>query len=429
MLKKLNATLAMGGATALALSLAAPAYAQDQVELTWLVDNGPSTVDIAEALVAAYEEKNPNVSIELEIRPGGGEGDNIVKTRLATGEMTDIFVYNSGSLLQAIAPQQTLMPLTDQPFMDNVQEAFQSVVSTDGEVFGVPYGAAQGGGILYNSAIYEELGLEVPQTWDAFMENNSAIDEAGYIPVIQTFRESWTSQIFVLADFYNVLQAEPDFAERYTNNEAKYATSEAAQKGFERLAAIHEAGYTNEDFNALGYQEGLEMLANKEGAHYPMITFAIPSLETNYPDQVDDIGFFALPGDDADSNGLTTWMPAGVYVPQTTSNPEVAMDFLGFIASVEGCEAMIDAVGANGPYLIEGCGLPDDVVPAVRDMLPYFEEGRVEPALEFLSPIKGPALEQITVEVGSGFRDPASAAELYDQDVRKQAQQLGLEGW
>ena len=68
--------------------------------------------------------------------------------------------------------------------------------------------------------------------------------------------------------------------------------------------------------------------------------------------------------------------------------------------------------------------------PAVTDMLPYFQEGgQNAPALEFISPVKGPALEQITVEVGSGIRPAADGAALYDEDVRKQAQQLGLAGW
>ena len=62
-------------------------------------------------------------------------------------------------------------------------------------------------------------------------------------------------------------------------------------------------------------------------------------------------------------------------------------------------------------------------------MQPYFDSGDTGLALEFLSPVKGPALEQITVEVGSGIRPAAEAAALYDQDVVKQAQQLGLEGW
>ena len=73
--------------------------------------------------------------------------------------------------------------------------------------------------------------------------------------------------------------------------------------------------------------------------------------------------------------------------------------------------------------------MPADVPPAVADMLPYFQtEGATAPALEFLSPVKGPALEQITVEVGSGIRPAADGAALYDQDVEKQAQQLGLPG-
>ncbi len=63
-------------------------------------------------------------------------------------------------------------------------------------------------------------------------------------------------------------------------------------------------------------------------------------------------------------------------------------------------------------------------------MQPYIDkEGASSLALEFLSPVKGPALEQITVEVGSGIRKAADGAELYDEDVKKQAQQLGLAGW
>ena len=78
---------------------------------------------------------------------------------------------------------------------------------------------------------------------------------------------------------------------------------------------------------------------------------------------------------------------------------------------------------------MKGCTLPADVPGAIKDMQPYFDAGNNSPALEFLSPIKGPSLEQITVEVGSGIRKAAAGAALYDQDVKKQAQQLGLPGW
>jgi raffinose/stachyose/melibiose transport system substrate-binding protein len=79
--------------------------------------------------------------------------------------------------------------------------------------------------------------------------------------------------------------------------------------------------------------------------------------------------------------------------------------------------------------MVKGCDLPAQVPPAVTDLQKYVSEEKVTPALEFSSPVKGPALEQITVEVGSGIRPATDGAALYDEDVKKQAQQLGLEGW
>ena len=74
--------------------------AQDAVSLIYLVDESQNSQDVAKALAEAYMAMHPNVTITIESRPGGTEGDNIVKTRLATGDMADIFFYNSCSLLQ-----------------------------------------------------------------------------------------------------------------------------------------------------------------------------------------------------------------------------------------------------------------------------------------------------------------------------------------
>jgi raffinose/stachyose/melibiose transport system substrate-binding protein len=71
--------------------------------------------------------------------------------------------------------------------------------------------------------------------------------------------------------------------------------------------------------------------------------------------------------------------------------------------------------------------LPEDSYGAVKDMVPYFEAGNVAPALEFVSPIKGPNLAQLCTSVGSGTMSALEAAKSYDQDVEKQAKQLGLE--
>ncbi|WP_127556559.1 ABC transporter substrate-binding protein [Saccharospirillum alexandrii] len=420
------------------LSLALPAFigataiasSHDPVELSLLSDNSPNSVAVANALVAAYQERNPNVEISVEIRPGGSEGDNIVRTRLATGSMTDLFIYNSGSLMQALNPSRTLVDLSDEDFMERISPSYQSVVAQGEGVYGVPFEAGMGGGIFYNRGLYEELDLEVPTTWDAFMENNAIIDaQTDVAPVIGTFGETWTAQLFFLADFYNVQQQDPDFAEEFTAGNRQFANSEAALNSFRRIQEVHEAGYFNSDYESAGYEDGLRMLVEGEGAHYPMLTFAVSAMLDNFGEEsVENIGFFAQPGDDG--NGLTVWMPGSMYIANTSDHTDEAKDFLAFVASTEGCEAIVETIGAAGPFLIETCGLPDTVPQPVADMLVYFQDSdRNAPALEFLSPVKGPSLEQIMVEIGSGFRDAQSGAELYDRDVSRQARQLGLSGW
>ena len=124
--------------------------AKGAVTLSWLVDNSEQSVTPAKALAAAFHAKNPNVTIKIETRPQGGDGDNVVKTRLATGEMNDMFAYNSGSLLQALKSQQSLIPLEDQPWVKNLAAAFKPTVSQGGHLYGAPLGGSWGGGVHYN---------------------------------------------------------------------------------------------------------------------------------------------------------------------------------------------------------------------------------------------------------------------------------------
>ena len=74
------------------------------------------------------------------------------------------------------------------------------------------------------------------------MANNEKIKAAGVAPVEQTFGDTWTSQIFVLADYHNVEAANPGWAEEYTNNEAKFATTPEAEEGFQHLQDVQDEG-------------------------------------------------------------------------------------------------------------------------------------------------------------------------------------------
>lgn len=402
------------------------ASAGGKTEIKLLIDNADTTVKAADGVIAAFEKANPDITVKTVTRPGGSDGDNIVKTKLATGDMEDVFWYNSGSLLQALKPEQNLVDLTGDAALKDTDPSFLPAVTQNGKVYGAPWGTAMGGGILYNKDVYAKLGLQVPKSWAEFSANNDKIKAAGITPVISSYKDTWTSQLFVLGDFYNVAQAEPNFAADYTANKVKYASDPAALRGFEKLAEAKSKDWLNKGFGSMTFDQGMAYLAAGKGAQYPMLTFPISSLP---PDQGAKIGFFGIPGDDAAKAGATIWMPGGQYIPKSGKNIDAAKKFVGFVASPAGVDAYSAAVPPAGPYLVKGSKLPADVLPVVNDLKAYIDGGNNSPALEFLSPVKGPSLEQITVAVGSGQTSAKDGAAQYDADVTKQAKQLGLEGW
>ncbi len=425
------ATLALGACSAGSLgSSDESSSGGGKVALSFLTDNQQETVKIAEGLAKDFTAKNPDITINVETRPQGTEGDNIVKTRLSTGDMTDMFMYNSGSLMQALAPQKNLTAVDE--FAGQLDDNFKKSVTTDNKLYGVPFGNYMAGAILYNKEVYDKNGLEVPTTWDEFMANNAKLKAAGVDPVIQSYGDTWTSQLFILGDYYNVEATTPGWAGQYTTNKAKYATTPAAKAGFDHLQQVHDAGYVNKDFASAKLGDALNKLAKGQGAQYPILSAMVSQLIADNPGTENKIGLFAIPGTDAAKNGLTVWAPNGLYIPSSTTGDKLdaAKKFLAFVASTDGCASLSQAAQPTGPYAVKGCTLPDSVPQAVKDMQSYIDEpGASGLALEFLSPVKGPALEQICVEVGSGIRKADAAAKLYDEDVKKQAQQLGLSGW
>jgi raffinose/stachyose/melibiose transport system substrate-binding protein len=401
-------------------------------EITFLHGSQDTDVASAKALMEAFQAANPNITVKSETRPGGSEGDNLVKTRLATGDMPEVFVYNNGSLLAAIKPAQNLVPLDDQPWAGQLDKTFVDSTTVDGKLYGAPYGTAQGGAVLYHIPSYEKLGLQVPKTWDEFMKNNEAIKKDGSAaPVQQTYGETWTSQLFVLGDYHNVEAQMPNFAAEYTAGKAKYATTPAALAGFQHIQEVRDAGYFSKDFASAKLNDGIKAVATGTAVHYPQLGGVSGNIENVAPGKSKDVGFFPLPGNDAAKNGMTIWPGNGLYIPKTAEGDklEAAKKFAAFVASQPGCDAYAKGNPPTGPFLTKDCQLPADVSQIAKDTQAAIDSGTASPALEFKSPIKGPALEQICIQVGTGQVDAKKGAELYDQDVKKQAQQLGLPGW
>lgn len=370
------------------------------------------------------------LGIKIDYEIPNTDADNIVKTRLASSDMADLCVYNSGALLNTLNPSEYFVDLGSYEFMDRVDDKFKGTVTVEGSVFGVPVYTSSVGAVLYNREKYKEYDLEIPKTWEQFLDNCEVLKEAGENAVIGSFADAWTSQFPFLGDYYNVVAGAPDFTKDFEAGKVKYADMQSALASFQKCSDLTK--YYNEDYLATTYNDACDMLANGDGCQWVISSPAVSNIAVSYDKETaDNIGVFAMPGNDENNNGITVWEPAAFYVNKDVdqSKMEAIVKFLEFYISQEGIDAYTEVQLPNGPFCVKEYEISDNyVTEAVKEMQVYFDAGKTQVAQEFETAVKGSNCAAICQEVGTGQTTAEEAAKKYDQDCYKQAIQLGL-GW
>lgn len=407
------------GAATVSAEEAKPFEGQE-VSILWVSN---SSMDGINALIEAAEAEL-GVKVNLEQVPGGEDGDNVVKTRLASGDMADLLSYNCGSLLASLNPSEYFEDITAD-FSEKLDASFAAAAGVDGVLYGIPATASQAGAVLYNIDMYEKYGLEIPKTWDEFLANCDVLKENGEVAVLGTDADSWTCQVPYLGDHYNVAASDANFAADFEAGKTKYAASEAGLKSFQKIADL--TPYLNEDHMATTYDDGCDIMMEDGAAHWIILTSALSNIHELYGDDVNKLGCFAVPGEDAENCGLTVWEPNAIYMNKNAENAEAVKAFMEFYISDAGLDAFTAAELPCGPYCVKGYELPDSCYTAVKQMQEgYFDTGLNAVALEFQTAVKGSNCASICQELISGQTTAEEAAQKYDDDCKKQAVQLGL---
>ena len=389
---------------------------EEPVTLSLLLDPNQAQPSDFDEVIELIEEKL-NIVTEIYLRPSG----NYVKSLLAMGDMTDLCVYNSGSLFKALNPDVYFADLSNESFAKRIDEAFTQSVSVSGGLYGIPLSTSYVGGWLYNKDIHEQLGLDEPRTWEELMANCEAISQAGILPVIGGYKDGWSSQIVLLADYHNLVHEYPNFADDYNARRAGFSSTPAALRGFEKLYELHEKAYLNADANEISHKDACRMFAEGKAAYLPSLSNSLPLIEEANPDKINRIGVFGQPGDDVNHQGITVWLPSGIYLSNTSQNIEAAKRWMTFYLSDEGLNAFAAGNKLTGPYVIDNVKSNRSNYTCIDSLSRYSEQNSAVPALEFSSALKGTNLSQITQECAAGLITPKAAAQLYDQDVERGA--------
>lgn len=170
--------------------------AQDKITLKmWDDYHGEDRSPIVKAAIEQFEENHPNVEIERTVRPLKDITAMVIPA-LSAGRGPDIVLVNAG--------EQMMGPLVRGGYLVNLDPYAEQYgwtkkllspslwnrprYSSDGTIMGTGnlYGVAFDGqlvGVYYNKEMFNDLGLEVPQSIAEFEEVCEKIREAGIAPI------------------------------------------------------------------------------------------------------------------------------------------------------------------------------------------------------------------------------------------------------
>ncbi len=312
-------------------------------ELTVMASQG--WIKDAELALAEQYEEETGIHIDYQIIPAD-QYFNVLKTKLNSGEGTDIFGGQSGKsdLTLQYDVETNAVPLTDMEWTSRNDPNALDQCSLDGVVYCQEIWDIIAGNyfiVVYNKEIFADLGIEVPTTFDQFTAAADTIMASGVTPIFEPISDGWHHVLWFPMNGPRFEQLNPGLAEQLTNNEATFAENETLNTAMEQLDQLYQAGYFGENTLSDANSDTAKMLA--EGTYaMSLANLTTPAtIEADYGVSADTFGFFPIPLND---NQLSPAHPAGPskFVYSQGENIDAAKDYLAWLAEPEQLQYLLD---------------------------------------------------------------------------------------
>ncbi|RBW67926.1 ABC transporter substrate-binding protein [Bacillus taeanensis] len=317
--------------------------------------------DTFDDLIAKFEEENPTIDV---VQTNPPDSETVLKTRVAKRDIPDVMGTGLNAVFSELTDAGVFQDVTGDPALDNIQPAYVEMmkdVTGKEEVYGFPY-AANADAVIYNKAIFEELGLEVPKTWDEFIAAAETVKEAGKIPFYFTFKDSWTTLPAFNALAVNT--TEEDFFKRLHADKTSF--TEDYQEATEKFVKLLDYGHSENSGKA--YPDGNVAFANGESAMYLQGIWAITEIKKANPDI--DLGVFPYPAENPENTKLVSGVDLLLSISSQTEHPEEAKKFIEFLLDPETAQQYIEEQKAFSA--VQGVEQNDAAFEGLNEM---FEKG------------------------------------------------------
>ncbi|GKX31585.1 hypothetical protein SH1V18_40650 [Vallitalea longa] len=275
-----------------------------------------------------FEKDNPNIKIEYQF-VDNKQFDNVLNAQLAAKEGPDIII--AGAQTKNLAAAGYLLDLTNEEIASKYMETGLSAFSFDGKYYGIPK-ISWFEGVFYNKKIFAENNIEIPKTYDEWLDIHEKLKEAGIKPQIMGAK-SWEPMMkqsmgLLLNEFYS----------KNENFDAEFDSGEKTVDGnwndvLEKWGLLVERGYVTKEMLGLDYDQALEEFSLEKAAMWDSGPWSDVALKEKNPDL--DYGMFPFPGYE-EGTGWLVGGPGGAFcINKDTKHKEAALKFLDYISKPE----------------------------------------------------------------------------------------------
>ena len=342
------------------LVLSAPVVSAQTLSMwSWRTED----TDAYNEILAAYQAEHPDVTVNFEAFLNT-EYNTLVSTSLQAGDAGDVVQTRSYGGVKPWIDGGYLVPLDGQASLENYEASVLDAVRSqeDDQVFGMPF-ALQTLQMFYNKAIFEELGLSEPTTWDEFVALNQTLLDAGYIPMATTAKDAW-----MLPILHSIVGAGSyggdAFVEGILSGEKTFDDSAFV----ESIQAVKDLqAFFPPDVTAVSYTDAQTLFTTELAAMFPGGSWEGAYFTSQNPDL--ELGVFTVPAKGTDEQ-LSSWFVDGAWAVSTSSKDQAAaMEFVNWLGSPAFGQRFTDRLAQISP--INGV-TPTD--PLLKDIVSLYDE-------------------------------------------------------
>jgi xylobiose transport system substrate-binding protein len=301
---------------------------------------------------AAVERFNAESEVQAVIDEVPGDNyEERLRTAMGSSEQPDVFFNWGAGSIEPYVEQDMLMPLDDLLERDpELAEAFIPSVLESGQVDGVQYGIPLRGTqpviLFYNQALFDEVGVEPPQTWEDLLDLVDAFTEADVTPFALAGADPWTEQMWLqyLVDRIGG----PEVFQRIDDGDMEGWRDPAVLEAAEAVRDLVDRGAFGDSYASVSYTEGgaSTLLSEGRAAMHLMGSWEYSTLLDQDPEFAEnELGYTVfppMPGGEGDPENVVGNPTNYFSVTADTEFPEEAQEFLRYTSQEEYVADMVE---------------------------------------------------------------------------------------